>query len=63
MKPRVSSLTLTTKLPRSKRQIGDRKVVDGQTYVWRQVMIKSGPERGCYLVNNGKPVCEWMTDV
>lgn len=56
----VTRVALSTAPARRKPQSGDTKMVKGVMYVRRQARCADGPYRGAMLVNNGRPVWEWV---
>ena len=45
---------------RPKPRVGDRKVIRGVEHVRQFQRVQSGPYRGAYIVNNGRPCYEWV---
>lgn len=56
----VTSMRLSTAPTRKKPKAGDTKMIRGVLHVRKQARMVDGPYRGAYLVNNGRPVWEWV---
>lgn len=56
----VTSMRLSTAPARKKPKAGDTKLIGGVLHVRKQARMEFGPHKGAYLVNNGRPVWEWV---
>lgn len=56
----VTRIKVSSTPTRAKPKAGDTKVIRGVLHIRRQERCTDGPYRGALLVNNGRPVYEWV---
>lgn len=56
----VTSMRLSTAPTRKKPKAGDTRMIRGVLHTRRQARMEFGPHKGAHLVNNGRPVWEWV---
>ena len=55
----IEKMTILYRPKKPRPREGDTKTKNGKLFVRRQVIVSVGSSRAC-LVNNGKPVFEWV---